>query len=66
ALRIREETGLNHVGLAGGVFQNRILTQKCITLLEENGFAVTLPSKVPVNDAGISFGQVIEYGFGSR
>jgi len=66
ALRIREDTGLNRVGLAGGVFQNRILTQKCITLLEKNGFTVTLPSKVPVNDAGISFGQIIEYGYGSR
>jgi hydrogenase maturation protein HypF len=66
ALRIREDTGLNQVGLAGGVFQNRVLTQRCIALLQKNGFEVTLPMMVPVNDAGISFGQIIEYGYASR
>ena len=65
AMRLREDLGLKRVGLSGGVFQNRLLTEKCIELLELNGFAVTFPTMLPVNDAGISFGQIVEYGFRS-
>jgi hydrogenase maturation protein HypF len=60
---IREDTAINQVGLAGGVFQNRVLTEKCIELLNKNGFEVTLPLTMPVNDAAISFGQIVEYGY---
>ena len=63
---IRADTAINRVGLAGGVFQNRVLTEKCIELLNKNGFEVTLPSIMPVNDAAISFGQIIEYGCNRR
>lgn len=66
AIRIREDTGVNRVGLAGGVFQNRVLTERCIALLLDHGFAVTFPSLLPVNDGGISFGQIIEYGYTGR
>jgi hydrogenase maturation protein HypF len=60
---VRKETGVNSVGLAGGVFQNRVLTEKCIALLGKNGFEASLPSLIPVNDGGISFGQIAEYGY---
>jgi len=63
---IREDTAINRVGLAGGVFQNRVLTEKCIGLLNKNGFEVTLPLTMPVNDAAISFGQIVEYGYNRR
>ena len=63
---IRADTGIRHVGLAGGVFQNRVLTEKCIELLVKNNFEVTLPLMIPVNDAGISFGQIVEYAYKSR
>jgi len=66
AIKIREDTGTAEVGLAGGVFQNRVLTENCITLLHDNGFRVSLPLMTPVNDAGISFGQIIEYGYHRR
>jgi hydrogenase maturation protein HypF len=49
------------VGLCGGVFQNRRLSEACVQLLEDNGFKVLLGERVPVNDAGLSFGQVVEY-----
>ncbi|MCU7958834.1 MAG: carbamoyltransferase HypF [gamma proteobacterium symbiont of Bathyaustriella thionipta] len=62
AQRIRDESGVNHVTLCGGVFQNRLLTENAIIRLEKAGFQVTLPAKIPLNDAAISFGQVIEYG----
>jgi hydrogenase maturation protein HypF len=63
AKRIREDTGVSSIGLAGGVFQNRVLTEKSIELLSNEGFAVTLPLLIPVNDAAISFGQIVEYGY---
>ena len=66
AIRLREDTGVNTIGLAGGVFQNRVLTEKCLELLKVNDFETTMPLLIPVNDAGISFGQIIEYGFKRR
>ena len=63
ALRIRDDSGVNKVAMAGGVFQNRVLTETATMLLTGHGFEVSLPLLAPVNDAGISFGQIIEYGF---
>ncbi len=53
--------GVRCVGLAGGVFQNRLLVDRALALLTADGFEVRLPEHVPVNDAGLGFGQVIEY-----
>ncbi len=61
AIRLREETGITHVGLTGGVFQNRVLARIALTRLGTAGFSVHLPVRIPVNDAGVSFGQVIEF-----
>jgi len=62
ARQARAAHGVSTIGLSGGVFQNRVLTEQAVALLENDGFTVMLPETVPVNDAGISFGQVIEYG----
>jgi hydrogenase maturation protein HypF len=48
------------VGLAGGVFQNRRLTDAAQSLLEQKGFRVHLAEALPCNDAGIAFGQIVE------
>jgi hydrogenase maturation protein HypF len=48
------------IGLSGGVFQNRWLTQAAHAALSDCGFEVLVPTLVPMNDAGISYGQVIE------
>ena len=61
AQSIRSEHGINTVCFSGGVFQNRILSELGMTLLTNDGFTVHLPQLIPVNDAGISFGQIIEY-----
>ena len=60
AQAIRDEYGVNIVGLTGGVFQNRVLTDQAMELLQTDGFDVRMPSILPVNDAGISFGQAAE------
>lgn len=61
ARALREQTGIATVGLTGGVFQNRLLAEAAIRRLEGAGFAAGLPRRIPVNDAGLSFGQVIDF-----
>jgi hydrogenase maturation protein HypF len=63
AQQVRAQTGIDCVGLTGGVFQNRLLAEAAIARLEAAGFRVHLPRRLPVNDAGLSFGQVIEFLF---
>jgi hydrogenase maturation protein HypF len=60
ALRIRREYDFEKVGLSGGVFQNRLLTEMVIHRLERHGIEVCLHEKIPANDGGLCFGQVIE------
>jgi hydrogenase maturation protein HypF len=62
ARAIRDVHGDVAVGLTGGVFQNRRLSEDSLLALERAGFRAHLPAKFPVNDAGLSFGQVIEAG----
>jgi hydrogenase maturation protein HypF len=60
AVKIRVEHGLNKVGFSGGVFQNRLLTEQAAKWLAQQGFEVFLPTEIPANDAGLSYGQIIE------
>jgi hydrogenase maturation protein HypF len=62
AEHIRTEHKVFAVGLTGGVFQNRLLAEYVTVLLRVEGFKVYLPEHIPGNDAGISFGQIIEAG----
>lgn len=63
AKSVRDSHQINTVSFSGGVFQNRVLSEQAIALLSAEDFEVCLPELIPVNDAGISFGQVMEYGF---
>jgi hydrogenase maturation protein HypF len=56
----RAEYAIETVGLSGGVFQNRLLSEAAVRLLSEHGFEVLLPERIPCNDAGISYGQLVE------
>jgi hydrogenase maturation protein HypF len=57
---VRDRHSLDHVGLCGGVFQNRVLTEQTVGLLRGSGFGVFLPKTLPCNDAALSFGQAAE------
>ncbi|HKE02464.1 MAG TPA: carbamoyltransferase HypF [Blastocatellia bacterium] len=59
ARRIRAERGLDRVALSGGVFQNLLLLNRTIRLLEAADFEVFTHSRVPTNDGGISLGQAV-------
>lgn len=52
---------VERVGMCGGVFQNRVLCDYAVSLLGELGFEVCLPLRVPVNDAAIALGQIVEF-----
>ncbi len=57
--QIRNETSLDKVILSGGVFQNKYLLEKSLLLLRSDGFKVFTNHLVPVNDGGISLGQLV-------
>ncbi|WP_456473247.1 carbamoyltransferase HypF [Desulfolithobacter sp.] len=50
--------GTSTILLGGGCFQNALLLEMMITGLEKNGFQVFSGEQIPVNDGGISVGQV--------
>jgi len=61
ARKIDDEYGINYIGLCGGVFQNRVLTELVVDLLQQDDFTVVLPQALPCNDAALSFGQAAEF-----
>jgi hydrogenase maturation protein HypF len=56
---IRDRHDLRTVALSGGVFQNMLLVDRCVNVLEANGFSVLTHRQVPPNDGGISLGQAV-------
>ena len=53
------------VALSGGVFMNRILTDRVVSGLETQGIRVLIHRRVPPNDGGIALGQAVIAGNGS-
>ncbi len=57
--RIRESGGASAVALSGGTFQNVLLMEQVIELLEGKGFTVYWHRRVPANDGGLALGQAV-------
>jgi len=57
ALEARKKHGLTTVALSGGVFCNRYLANRLISMLKEEGFSILFKRNVPANDGGIALGQ---------
>lgn len=49
------------IGLSGGVFQNKLLSELALAQLQSAGFTAYLPEQAPCNDGGIALGQIVEY-----
>ncbi|MBI4829636.1 MAG: carbamoyltransferase HypF [Nitrospinae bacterium] len=56
---LRAKAGLTRVGLSGGVFQNRYLSDRLGEMLSRDGFTVYRHSRVPPNDGGVALGQAL-------
>ena len=53
----RERSGINTVGLSGGVFQNTTLLKLVTEALARQEFEILTHRKVPPNDGGLALGQ---------
>lgn len=62
AALLHAEYPFTHLGLSGGVFQNKRLSDYLATQLEPY-YTVCIPERLPVNDASISAGQIVEAAF---
>jgi hydrogenase maturation protein HypF len=56
-LKISAKT--NKIVLSGGVFQNRLLTKKILTILKRRGFNIYTHKQFSTTDAGVSIGQAM-------
>jgi hydrogenase maturation protein HypF len=54
-----KQNKINRVALSGGVFQNRLLNELTVKLLEADGMTVLVHHDVPANDGGIALGQAV-------
>lgn len=54
---LRRENGIELVALSGGVWQNLLLLNKVVSILEEERFTVYTHRRVPANDGGLALGQ---------
>ncbi|OPJ60981.1 carbamoyltransferase HypF [Clostridium oryzae] len=59
AERLSEVYKIREVVLSGGVFQNEHLLASISKKLNSRGFNVTFNCLIPINDEGISFGQIV-------
>ncbi|MEN6577257.1 MAG: carbamoyltransferase HypF [Phycisphaerales bacterium] len=53
----RESTGLEVAALSGGAFCNRVLANRLVARLNQEGFRVLLNRDIPANDGGLALGQ---------
>jgi len=51
------DASLNTIALSGGCFQNKLLLEELVRLLEADGLSCLRHAKVPTNDGGLSLGQ---------
>ncbi len=59
AQQLAETNALDTVALSGGVFQNRILTERVLDGLRTAGLRTLLPQQLPSNDGGLAWGQAL-------
>ena len=56
---VAREVGEERIALTGGCFQNKLLTERAVRRLREEGFQPCWHRRVPPNDGGIALGQIM-------
>ena len=59
AVKIYEETGVEKIGLSGGVLVNGCINRFISKIMEKEGLSVLYQKKVPPGDGGTALGQTI-------
>jgi len=54
---LAQREGVRTAVLSGGVFQNRLLLERCAEGLRDRGLRVLIPRQLPPGDGAISYGQ---------
>ncbi|MBF0330891.1 MAG: carbamoyltransferase HypF [Candidatus Omnitrophica bacterium] len=54
-----QSSGMRHVVLTGGCFQNRYLSEHAVKRLREEGFKPFWHQRIPPNDGGLALGQIM-------
>lgn len=57
-LKLSQIYGISKVVLSGGVFENEYLLKSIYDELKRQGLEIFFNSRTPINDGGISFGQI--------
>lgn len=65
-LTVARAAGERNVVLSGGCFQNEFLTERVVRPLREHGFVPHWHRRIPPNDGGIAFGQIVAAKRASR
>ncbi len=60
-LEVARHIGQTRVVLTGGCFQNRLLTERTVTLLRREGLQAYWHQRIPPNDGGIALGQLYAF-----
>jgi hydrogenase maturation protein HypF len=58
-LEIADRAGADCVALSGGCFQNRVLTEACVSALQKKKLKVVIHRRLPPNDGGLCLGQAL-------
>lgn len=58
-VRVAGRVQAGAVVLSGGVFQNAFLVDRTVAALRAHGHIVHTPRRIPANDGGLSFGQLM-------
>ena len=58
-ISLRDRYDIEQVALSGGVWQNLLLLNRTVPLLENEGFYVYVHRRVPANDGGLALGQAV-------
>ena len=59
AEQIRQDYGISKFVLSGGVWQNKLLLEKTLPLMTNNGFLPLIHQQTPPNDGCVAFGQAM-------